>query len=281
MADSLAIFFEDYDYVRAKQWLINHESLLLKCVVAYVVSIFAIKLTMTNRRPFGLQPLLAVWNAILAVFSIAGFVLMTPTMWKVISQKGLQHTYTHISELQTDKVAGYWAFVWCVSKIPELIDTIFIVLRKKPLMFMHWYHHAVTGYFAFVTFYEDNAYMIWVVWLNYFIHSWMYTYYCARAMNYKIPPQFAQLLTGAQIVQFLITHAVMGHLLVLMSNTTDKYAVTFRGFAIGAFMELSYLILWFRFYYISYIRGGGKKYVAASGKGSPAMKNGTSALKTD
>lgn len=31
---------------------------------------------------------------------------------------------------------------------------------------MHWYHHALTGWFAFVTFYEQNAYMIWVVWLN-------------------------------------------------------------------------------------------------------------------
>jgi elongation of very long chain fatty acids protein 6 len=47
-------------------------------------------------------------------------------------------TYTEIGDLQKHPVAGYWAFVWCVSKIPELIDTLFIVLRKKPLMFMHW-----------------------------------------------------------------------------------------------------------------------------------------------
>lgn len=83
-------------------------------------------------------------------------------------------TYTHVSEIQTNSIGGYWTFLWVVSKIPELIDTIFIVLRKKPLMFMHWYHHALTGYFAFVTFYQENAYMVWVVWLNYFIHSFMY-----------------------------------------------------------------------------------------------------------
>lgn len=129
-----------------------------------------------------------------------------------------------------------------MSKIPELIDTFFIVLRKKPLMFMHWYHHALTGYFAFVTFYEENAYMVWVVWLNYFIHSFMYrfvnileltvilfqehslkdvilvslytapvkifpenfSYYCARALHFRVPPQFAQILTGAQIVQVCV-----------------------------------------------------------------------------
>jgi len=260
--DSLAIFLSEYSYERSKQWLVEHEPVLLRCVVAYVIGIFAIKFVMRTQKPFGLQTSLTIWNSILAVFSIAGFVRMTPTMLKVITEKGLPYTYTNISELQTDRVAGYWAFVWTVSKIPELVDTFFIVLRKKPLMFMHWYHHALTGYFAFVTFYEENAYMIWVVWLNYFIHSWMYSYYCARAMNYKVPPQFAQLLTGAQIVQFVITHAFMGHLLVLMCSTKDPYAVTFRGYAIGAFMEMTYLALWFRFYYISYIGGGGKKYLA-------------------
>lgn len=78
-------------------------------------------------------------------------------------------------------------------------------------MFMHWYHHALvslfycelfamskfgniithlnktqnekmlkkqllfqTGYFAFHTFYAENAYMVWVVWMNYVIHFAMY-----------------------------------------------------------------------------------------------------------
>uniref|UniRef100_A0A183BP92 Elongation of very long chain fatty acids protein n=1 Tax=Globodera pallida TaxID=36090 RepID=A0A183BP92_GLOPA len=262
-----------YSHRTAKQWLIDYEPFLLKCVLIYVVTIFTIKFVMGSRKPFGLQGPLAIWNAILAVFSIAGFVFITPTFFRVISQKGIQYTYTQINEIHTDKTAGYWCFLWCVSKIPELIDTLFIVLRKKPLMFMHWYHHTLTGWFAFVTFYEDNAYMVWVVWLNYFIHAWMYSYYCARAVNIRVPPQFAQLLTAAQIVQFVITHFVMGHLLYLMATTSRKYAVTGRGFAVGAFMEVSYLLLWFRFFYISYIAGGGKKYAAH--QNAMSTKNGS------
>jgi len=35
------------------------------------------------------------------------------------------------------KPAAFWAWVFTLSKIPMLGDTVFIVLRKKPLLFVH------------------------------------------------------------------------------------------------------------------------------------------------
>ena len=47
---------------------------------------------------------------------------------------------------------GFWVVLFIFSKIPELGDTVFIVLRKKPLIFLHWYHHVTVLLFCWHAF---------------------------------------------------------------------------------------------------------------------------------
>lgn len=82
-----------------------------------------------------------------------------------------------------------------------------------------------------------------------------------RALQYRIPPQIAQAITLAQMVQFLISLVQMAHLTILYHTTTQNLAFTFRGIIISSFMLITYLFLWLRFYNISYLQAGGKKYV--------------------
>lgn len=59
--------------------------------------------------------------------------------------KLLQHgtVYEAICFASLPKSAfGWWseAFMW--SKAVELGDTFFLILRKRPVIFLHWYHHV-------------------------------------------------------------------------------------------------------------------------------------------
>jgi hypothetical protein len=40
--------------------------------------------------------------------------------------------------LYGNAAVGFWVQAFILSKIFELVDTAFIVLRKRPLVFLHW-----------------------------------------------------------------------------------------------------------------------------------------------
>ncbi|VDL66713.1 unnamed protein product [Nippostrongylus brasiliensis] len=63
--------------------------------------------------------------------------------------------------------ASFWACMFAFSKIAELGDTVFLVLRKRPVIFLHWYHHAVvlvycwhSGAFIFLSFFFNFLFSI-------------------------------------------------------------------------------------------------------------------------
>lgn len=75
---------------------------------------------------------------------------------------------------------AFWSWVLLMSKVVELGDTAFIVLRKQNLMFLHWYHHVTTlmSWWVMYHWYEPNQ--LWYIVMNSFVHSLMYSYYALR-----------------------------------------------------------------------------------------------------
>lgn len=72
--------------------------------------------------------------------------------------------------------SGFWTFMFCMSKLGELGDTIFIVLRKKPLMFLHWYHHVATLNYGLMSYIDKSAFNTWIVWLNFSVRIYSFLY---------------------------------------------------------------------------------------------------------
>ncbi|VDM32008.1 unnamed protein product [Toxocara canis] len=135
--------------------------------------IFGTKYLMRNRQPFELFYPLNVWNAFLAAFSIAGTVTLLPEFISTISKHGLNASYCKRYDF-TRGAKGFWGWMFIVSKLFEMGDTVFLVLRKRPLMFLHWYHHVLTVVYAFYSYPTTPGFNRWGVNLNFFVHAFMY-----------------------------------------------------------------------------------------------------------
>jgi elongation of very long chain fatty acids protein 6 len=64
--------------------------------------------------------------------------------------------------------------LFTVSKLFELFDTVLLVLRKKHVMFLHWYHHATVLLYTWFSYSARNP-GIYFIAMNYSVHAVMYT----------------------------------------------------------------------------------------------------------
>ncbi|CAG7819710.1 unnamed protein product, partial [Allacma fusca] len=97
---------------------------------------------------------------------------------------------------------SYWQFLFTLSKIAEFGDTVFLVLRKKKLIFLHWFHHATVLFFSWIVFVTEDPAVRRGGIINYSVHSVMYTYFALRALDFNFPVWLSKCITSMQIGQF-------------------------------------------------------------------------------
>mmetsp|Transcript_15393 Transcript_15393/g.46408 ORF Transcript_15393/g.46408 Transcript_15393/m.46408 type:complete len:220 (-) Transcript_15393:607-1266(-) len=160
---------------------------------------------MKNREAFDLKGPLMFWNLGLSIFSWIGASRTVPHL--------LYNIYTHSFEdtvcepgLQMfgNGPAGLWTAFFIYSKVPELVDTLFIVLRKRKLIFLHWYHHVTVLLYCWHAFSTEAASGLYFVAMNFSVHAIMYGYYFLAAAK-AVPKWFpTHLITLAQISQMFV-----------------------------------------------------------------------------
>jgi hypothetical protein len=228
-----------------------------KITVAYLAVIFAGQKVMEKCRALDgkmMDLALAFWNFGFSVFSgIAAYKLL-PELFYSIRTTGLVGSYCNSLEYYTDPTTGYWGWMFVMSKAPELGDTLFLVLRKRPVIFMHWYHHALTFLYAQITYSEMQAWCRWSLALNLFVHTVMYFYFAVRALHVKTPRWVAQFITTIQIIQFVISCSIFSHLVWIKTfDTVAGCQASWNVLSLGGLMYLSYLYLFAQFFYKAYI----------------------------
>merc|ERR1719361_428119 len=72
---------------------------------------------------------------------------------------------------------GLWITLFMLSKFAELLDTFFIVIHKKPLIFLHWWHHITVLLYCWVSYTTHHPAGLIFTAMNYAVHAFMYGYY--------------------------------------------------------------------------------------------------------
>jgi len=264
------------------QWMIDHTWLPFFLSGLYVVMVFGGQWYMADKKPMDLRTPLALWSLALALFSIAGSLRTVPIMFHILSQRGVMHLVCGDTRFEwlTVHPAGYWTLLFCLSKVPELVDTVFIVLRKKPVITLHWYHHFTVMLFCWQSWTTCCVNGLIFASMNLTVHSIMYFFYFCTAWGFR-PTTYAPTITMGQIAQMVVGTAVtmyvtmdklVWHPVALdLSMAIPKWFYTKQpipdggpchvssGNALAGFLMYgSYLALFMDFFYKAYLKPGAK-----------------------
>ncbi|KAF6108503.1 ELOVL fatty acid elongase 3 [Phyllostomus discolor] len=218
--------------------------------LVYLLLIFVGQNYMKAREGFNLQGPLILWSFCLAIFSILGTVRMWGYMWALVLRESLKQTVCFTTFLD-NSVVRFWSCLFVLSKIIELGDTAFIILRKRPLIFVHWFHHSTVLVFSSFGYKNKVAAGGWFMTMNYGVHSLMYTYYTLKAAKVKFPGWLPRLITSLQLLQML-----MGSIVVILAYTWSPEHgchVTTDQFFWSITLYVAYFILFVRVFYQTYV----------------------------
>ncbi|KAJ9085479.1 Fatty acyl-CoA elongase/Polyunsaturated fatty acid specific elongation enzyme [Entomophthora muscae] len=249
----------EFRFVPGVTFMSTYREVLLACV-GYLVLVFGGQLLMKSRKPIQLANLFRIHNAFLTVLSFGLWVLLLENTIPLVFKEGPFNAVCSPNSFTQQLELLY--YINYLTKFYELLDTCFLVLRKKSLKFLHWYHHSMTALLCFTQL-EGRTSVSWVpVLLNLGVHVLMYYYYFLATFNIKV--WWKKSITVLQITQFVIDLAVI--YFCFYTQYTYKYGGSTFGscsggeFAayFGAGLLSSYLLLFVEFFFKAYKKPAAK-----------------------
>uniref|UniRef100_A0A8C9YCC3 Elongation of very long chain fatty acids protein n=1 Tax=Sander lucioperca TaxID=283035 RepID=A0A8C9YCC3_SANLU len=239
---------QEYEFERqfnedeAIRWILAYIYIyiyIFKKKVCIFVTLFKVQLIPTQHGiDFTYQP--HIFGAI-RTGSYMTYILMT---------KGLKQSVCDQS-FYNGPVSKFWAYAFVLSKAPELGDTLFIVLRKQKLIFLHWYHHITVLLYSWYSYKDMVAGGGWFMTMNYLVHAVMYSYYALRAAGFKVSRKFAMFITLTQITQMLMG-CVVNYLVYSWMQQGQECPSHMQNIVWSSLMYLSYFVLFVQFFFEAY-----------------------------
>jgi len=222
----------------------------------------------------------SMWNVFLAVFSIIGASRLGPKLITYLGEVGFVGSVC-VDPLTTylRDGEGFWVWIFIYSKIPELLDTFFQILRGNTPSFLHWFHHVTVLLYCWHAGVRTVGPGLWFASMNFQVHSVMYSYFAVRSCpeppagilhklwstGQKICKKSQMFITTIQIVQM-----IMGIVVTVVSayhheKDPSSCSVDPQNYKLGFVMYASYFVLFAVLFYNNYVLKK-KKLVEVCGK---------------
>ena len=174
MSNSLIVQYLEF----SENYYINYILLLLASL--YLPSIYYGQLYMKDKE-FKIKHSLFLWNIFMSFASFLGFYLI------IVDQIQTDSVYYSKSFCDPPLILGKTqanvqlvCYIFCYTKFLEWIDTFFLVIKKRKIIFLHWFHHLTTMLYClhavnYSSYYDISG--IGFCTINLFVHAVMYFYY--------------------------------------------------------------------------------------------------------
>ncbi|KAL7276253.1 Fatty acyl-CoA elongase/Polyunsaturated fatty acid specific elongation enzyme [Rhizina undulata] len=271
----------DFRFVSGKTPISTFKT-AVSMIVAYYAIILGGREVMRNFSAVKLQLAFQIHNLVLTIVSGSLLVLFIEQLLPTLFKHGLFYSICDANGGWTQPLVVLY-YLNYLTKYVELIDTVFLFLKKKPLTFLHCYHHGATALLCYTQLVGSTS-VSWVpICLNLMVHVVMYWYYFQSARGVQV--WWKQWITRLQIAQFVIdlvfvyfasytyfTSTYWPHIPNAGQCAGEEFAA-FSGMGILS----SYLFLFISFYFATYQKGAKRaaaKKAAQNGDIAKEVVNG-------
>ena len=243
-----------FDAERCFNWIYSNLHIAFIASAIYVLLVLLGQHWMSKRPRYDLRNALRCWNVGLVVFSLCGVITTIPNLIYAVAINGFEETVCKYDVIKSNPHFALWSLLYLLSKIVEFGDTAFVILRKSPLQFLHWYHHiTVLLYTWYAATLHAHSIGYFFGAMNYSVHVVMYSYFAIKAFGFHVPSKVALMVTILQISQMfggLYINYISYKL--FRSGRNDcwfNWNMLYSGIAIYG----SYAILFMHFFYKRYV----------------------------